>query len=1087
MNTEQAYKLLERFCKDAEKEIASLREEKEKQLSIIKETQALTEKYSSNNRLMVTQKYDSIRKKLDLFHTIAREHTTLRLEDLNEVAAEPNFPALSALAAKIDKYNYNDPKANELLRKLSANFRWVEKAFEKEMKAAEAMDLPMDSEEYGQMKSIYESQEAILKTELLEKLGNVADAAKTMEEAAQQAEIKEEDFTAPPMSFAGAIPLFGVQRKIEVPEPLKEEFAGILKNSYDKESSCLSYPYYADIRGGFRLALNYTKDLYDVYEEISTVVLHLLRSVPPKQLKISLIDRVSYSQNMIRELLPLEGVVDPPCSNENEIGDYLLGLEKEYRAIEKRLGAGSVHTQNKENPDLPYRLIVLHENDYGNYTGRESLKYLRENARTLGITFIHVVRQGKDSVKEPDGGYDVEVSEKDGAFFLKDGSPVKLLSSSVVPSAEFKTQLIPSEEEKKITNLFFDYVPFTTGHKGKRKRGSVSVPFGIDEYGNLVEADFTNTNFAAFMEGSAGSGKSSLLHSIIMGLMMKYHPDEMELWLADFKMTEFADYGKWKLPHVKCVLLESSEELVFDLVDQLMNKLNERKVQFSKAGWKGMKDVPYDVYMPEIFVIIDEFGDMSKVLQQTGGEGADKNYRDKVEYLLRESRSFGFHYIFSNQAFTEGSQGLTEMAKLQIRSRFALLNDRGEINAILNAGSSTDDRVKYWIDNMRPFETLFRVEENGEFVIRKYKNLYIPEQDRPACYQKIKDSFVPQEKYSPDDDRFCVRRDLVMIDGTVPQSFRENRGYMVEKEEELYLHKGDIVSYAGAPMSFDRVAPFVLRKQVAENVLLVGNDPRGDASVVRSILDSVNRAMLPCEIWADEANSVFESYGRSLFGDVPGYTELGEICARVEALKDSIKKKKNSPQLIVVMGYERICNSLELMADLWNDEEDKQKEKTEIPVEDIFELVERFNESTDPQERQMLKAKIDEFNEFVSRQKDGVAEVPVYDAREDIRKLVKLGPVFGIRFLFVFEKAAAFQMARLDMSAFSHKLLFSMSRDDAIQLDSNRQHPELLPAGCFIYTDGQRRISMRPYIVKGLPLYPEWEVDDDGNVSERRI
>ena len=135
----------------------------------------------------------------------------------------------------------------------------------------------------------------------------------------------------------------------------------------------------------------------------------------------------------------------------------------------------------------------------------------------------------------------------------------------------------------------------------------------------------------------------------------------------------------------------------------------------------------------------------------------------------------------------------------------------------------------------------------------------------------------------------------------------------------------------------------------------------------------------------------------------------------------------------------------------------------------------------------MLKAKIDEYNDYVSKQKDGVAEVPVYDAREDIRKLVKLGPVFGIRFLFVFEKAAAFQMARLDMSAFGHKLLFSMSRDDAVLLDSNRQHPELLPANCFIYTDGRSRISMRPYIVNGLPLYPEWEVDEDGNVSERRL
>ena len=47
-----------------------------------------------------------------------------------------------------------------------------------------------------------------------------------------------------------------------------------------------------------------------------------------------------------------------------------------------------------------------------------------------------------------------------------------------------------------------------------------------------------------------GSGKSSLLHAQITNLALHYSPDEIELYLIDFKKgVEFKTYATYELPH----------------------------------------------------------------------------------------------------------------------------------------------------------------------------------------------------------------------------------------------------------------------------------------------------------------------------------------------------------------------------------------------------------------------------------------------------------------------------------------------------------------------------------------------------------
>ncbi|MFZ9916468.1 MAG: FtsK/SpoIIIE domain-containing protein, partial [Phycisphaerales bacterium] len=78
------------------------------------------------------------------------------------------------------------------------------------------------------------------------------------------------------------------------------------------------------------------------------------------------------------------------------------------------------------------------------------------------------------------------------------------------------------------------------------------------------------TSQHALIAGKTGSGKSTLLHAIITGLATWYSPDEVELWLVDFKKgVEFKTYAEHALPHARAVAIESDREFGLSVLEGL--------------------------------------------------------------------------------------------------------------------------------------------------------------------------------------------------------------------------------------------------------------------------------------------------------------------------------------------------------------------------------------------------------------------------------------------------------------------------------------------------------------------------------------
>src|SRR5262249_4825651 len=85
--------------------------------------------------------------------------------------------------------------------------------------------------------------------------------------------------------------------------------------------------------------------------------------------------------------------------------------------------------------------------------------------------------------------------------------------------------------------------------------------------------------------GKTGSGKSTLLHALISNLSLLYSPQEVELYLIDFKKgVEFKTYASHELPHARVVAIESEREFGLSVLQRLDAELRGRGERFRLAG-----------------------------------------------------------------------------------------------------------------------------------------------------------------------------------------------------------------------------------------------------------------------------------------------------------------------------------------------------------------------------------------------------------------------------------------------------------------------------------------------------------------------
>ncbi len=1103
--------------------------------------------------------------KLEYFQTIAEKHITSR-NTLAITEREVDFRRLRDWTSLIDATSNDDPHAQRVYVLTRCNQLYLEnkkKQFEQTLAELERPDDESQAELRAQVEEtksiltlacrrIVESEEFDRLAEELQKLHR------------RYSDLNE--IVGPERRASSADELIGIGASA-LPLPVVPELKAQVKLKlgayYDDGTGCIFRPLEIPESGETILSVSCSPDQERrLYRGLQNYLLNVIARADAGERSIQILDALHYNNTSLGQLKSIEKSIffEPIPRDGDALMDALKLFVMSFADIDEQIGmAESVREYNagvSADRRIPCRTLVLvgYPSVFPE-EGRKLVNRILLNREHYGVSVI--LADTRYSAKQETRTAEI-VDEIGRGTVRIDMSPNREIASrdgedyAAFRWYELKSELFPSFVEhvnsldvknSKLGTVYARRVDLVNVPLYTRGRKSVLLPYGVDHSDEVHSIGFDEENFAAYLMGASGSGKSTLLHTLITGILRNYHPDDVELWLADFKMSEFAQYMDPLPPHVRYILLDESQELVYDLIDRLTEEMMKRQRFFMHhKDLKKVENVRTDVYMPVIFVILDEFSIMSQSVAE------NEYYKLRLQNLLAKGRALGIKFIFSSQTFTKGVSGLTSTAKEQIQCRIAMKNSVEEIDKTLELSSGTKtEQVKGWMDALPPHFALSKYREGDIMRVKRLQVMYFEGKGEKALapqrglIKTIRSRLHAVETYTPDDPASYVDKHAVIVDGNSFSAFTaESFTASVQDYRDRHpddVTPEDILLSMGSPrrMVSELFIPVTLESR--QNLLLIAgsNERACGMSVVYTAMRCFGEQGAHVQIWAYSKNRLYRAYQNSHFAGYESYEGIDAICDQIRVLKERILNQEPGRELIVLLGMEQICGDFELIdsspiasrarvsADLRRaaeavevktaEQEQSYREMQAFTaglnalldkieedgleagksLEEIMAEQERVTEAyyrdtptpAVPAEKKEQPSDRPEPDVTEDEQEEEAEKSGAYNALEDFRYVVRQGSRFGYHFLLCLNTLADLKPTRLNGEMFRHRMVFQLSLDDSLSLFNSRIATKL-PEHICQYSDGLEAFSFRPFLHPGV-TWDGWEVAPDGTAQNPNI
>jgi DNA segregation ATPase FtsK/SpoIIIE, S-DNA-T family len=152
--------------------------------------------------------------------------------------------------------------------------------------------------------------------------------------------------------------------------------------------------------------------------------------------------------------------------------------------------------------------------------------------------------------------------------------------------------------------------------------------------------------------GDVRMGKSNLLHVLITQLALKYPPEELELYLLDFKEVEFDAYLTQKLPHARAITSRTDREFGLSMLRRFHDEIERRARLCREAKVTQLPEYRRETgeVLPRSLVVMDEFqvlfSEEDRLSREAGALLAD---------IAKRGAAFGLHLLLATQSPGSGS------------------------------------------------------------------------------------------------------------------------------------------------------------------------------------------------------------------------------------------------------------------------------------------------------------------------------------------------------------------------------------------------------------------------------------------------
>jgi hypothetical protein len=465
---------------------------------------------------------------------------------------------------------------------------------------------------------------------------------------------------------------------------------------------------------------------------LQSIVTRILVTFPILSARAVFIDPLGLGDNFPFKLLPEAIRGNTVYSEPDEIAGEMRELTEHLRRVTLRYLAREfdnieAYNQKAEEVVEPYRLLAVADfpSKFESDPATRLISVAEKGVRTGVYLLMHVngdaemprnfdfealkrtstvIRAEGDTFVVPINGEDYEFIPDqipDSALFNE------LMQKIAVQSSAGTFRGIPFGKIAPPTGLqWVDKLQNGNG-AGEDTRTLIEVPIGRSGARDILHFWLGQRDGRisahALVGGKTGSGKSTLFHVLINSLALKYSPDEIELYLIDFKEgVEFKPYADAQLPHARVVAIESERELGLSVLRGIQAELERRGMLF-KAANSAQSITAYrnntGEKLARILLIIDEF----QILFSEQDALANKAGQI-LDDLARRGRGFGIHVIMGSQSVRVAN--LPNSTFSQFHTRIVLQSPEAEVASLL----SPDNVIEAEIIE-RPGEVI--VNDNG--------------------------------------------------------------------------------------------------------------------------------------------------------------------------------------------------------------------------------------------------------------------------------------------------------------------------------------------------------------------------------------
>lgn len=460
---------------------------------------------------------------------------------------------------------------------------------------------------------------------------------------------------------------------VHYPADIFEDSYGyeVIKKNFSDSEGKIKLPLVLDTEGTINILVESCEDnVSNAHDFIHNIMWSFLSTLPITKLNLSVFDCERKGSSIIPFLEIKKKNADLFDQEIHTTQDEIYERLKKFNSqiddcILHKLGNKykSLVAYNRANPARGEAIQLLVINDFpSGFDSRniEQLIDIVKNGSKCGIyTIINYNRDITFSRYESIDEYISQLKKYAAVVEIKDGAsylaPFNLRIDGFADVSTEETEEFAdnySEKANDIKNRGLSFKDILDNELFRRNAGSsLEIPVGIGDEDKIVPICFgKGSSHHALVAGATGSGKSTLLHTLIMSALLHYSPDELNLYLMDFKSgTEFKIYDSYRIPHIKLLALDAMQEFGESILEDLVNEIGRRSDRFKEAGVAKLGEYvkATGTAMPRILVIMDEF---QILFNDSSNRKVAYNCAELAKRIVTEGRSYGIHLLMATQS-----------------------------------------------------------------------------------------------------------------------------------------------------------------------------------------------------------------------------------------------------------------------------------------------------------------------------------------------------------------------------------------------------------------------------------------------------